>query len=182
MRPDQFLQLVFMVRRKLNRWGLGCRHGSPSLSRQGGDSHSESTPDSPATAGGEPISAVCCTFDSPQRGTESPLSARCTRQFLLDASERCGGLPAQNLARWAGGRQAKALADRGGFAGPRVDAARYRTAPAAAVLYGGRPNGTARDDGGSPARRPGKIRPYPPGTWHLHRAGHLPTTGVKPRG
>src|SRR5271166_1793612 len=58
MRPDQFLQFAFMVRRKLNRWGLRCRHGSPSLSRQGGDSHSESTPDSPATAGGEPISAV----------------------------------------------------------------------------------------------------------------------------
>src|SRR5271165_634790 len=105
-------------------------------------------------------------FRLTQRGTESPLSARCTRQFLLDASERCGGLPAQNLARWAGGRQAKALADRGGFAGPRVDAARYRTTPAEAVFYGGRPNGTARDDSGSPARRPGKIRSYPPGTWH----------------
>src|SRR5271165_3866882 len=84
MRPDQFLQLAFMVRRKLNRWGLGCRHGSPSLSRHGGGSHSESTPDSPATAGGEPISAVCCVFDSPQRGTESPLSARCTSRFLAE--------------------------------------------------------------------------------------------------
>ena len=72
-----------MVRRKLNRWGLGCQHGSPSLSRQGGDSHSESTPDSPATAGGEPISAVCCIFDSPQPRTESPLSARCTSRLGL---------------------------------------------------------------------------------------------------
>jgi hypothetical protein len=65
MRPHQCLQLAVMVRRKFNRWSLGCRHGSPSPSRRGGDSHSESTADSPATAGGEPISAVCCIFDSP---------------------------------------------------------------------------------------------------------------------
>ena len=54
-----------MVRRKLNRWSLGCRHGSPSPSRRGGLSHNESTPDSPATAEGEPISAACCICNSP---------------------------------------------------------------------------------------------------------------------
>src|SRR5271166_1486357 len=47
-----------------------------------------------------------------------------TRHLLLDAADRGGGLPAQDLARRPGPRQAEAIPCRQGASEPRIDAAR----------------------------------------------------------
>src|SRR5208282_2350310 len=101
-----------------------------------------------------------------------------TRQVLLDASDRGRRLPPQDLARRPGSRQTEALADCQGASGTGADAARYGPPPAAAVLYRGGARRTAHDDDGSPARRPEKIRPCPPGTRHRFHAGSGGTARV----
>jgi hypothetical protein len=55
---------------------ITCVHALAS--RRRGNSHSEAAPDFPAASGGEPVSGRCCISDSPQQGSESPVSERCT--------------------------------------------------------------------------------------------------------